>query len=191
MPIPLLIIILIILVAVVVVFCIFYRQLLLINNKVNRILSDIEDGLNSIIELAPNIIDIVKKNDSENNTFETSFLEVQKTFSNAYSVADLVTADKKIINLFSDFLTSIKPKSELNADPDFQRQIMEFLSIENKLLVLRESYNSGAKAVNKKLKTFPINIVNLIIGHFNPRKLYEIGNSEKVKMANLLKLNHE
>ena len=55
--------------------------------------------------------------------------------------------------------------------------------VEDKIQAARRFYNSGAKELNTKIKTFPTNLINNIVGHFKKRDYFEVSEAEKAKIA--------
>ena len=47
---------------------------------------------------------------------------------------------------------------------------------------LKVADNSGAKELNTKIKTFPANIVNSLVGHFKKRDYFEVAEAEQAKI---------
>ena len=56
--------------------------------------------------------------------------------------------------------------------------------MEVKIQAARRFYNAGAKELNTKIKTFPANFINNLIGHFKKRDYFEVADSEKAKIDN-------
>ena len=54
--------------------------------------------------------------------------------------------------------------------------------VEDKIQAARRFYNSGAKELNAKIKTFPTNVINNMIGHFKERDYFEVSEAEKAKI---------
>ena len=71
---------------------------------------------------------------------------------------------------------------ELKANTNFQTLQTQLQDTEDKIQAARRFYNAGAKDLNTRIKTFPINLVNNMIGHFKPRDYFEVADSEKAKI---------
>ena len=71
---------------------------------------------------------------------------------------------------------------ELKANENFQTLQTQLQDVEDKIQAARRFYNAGAKDLNTKIKTFPTNIVNNMIGHFKTRDYFEVDDAEKAKI---------
>lgn len=61
---------------------------------------------------------------------------------------------------------------------------MNLLTLRTKIQVARRFYNAGAKELNTKIKLFPSNLINNMVGHFKSRDYFEVSEDEKAKIAN-------
>ena len=73
---------------------------------------------------------------------------------------------------------------ELKANANFVKLQEQLQDVEDKIQAARRFYNAGAKDLNTKIKTFPTNIVNNMVGHFKPRDYFEVAESERAKIEN-------
>ena len=58
---------------------------------------------------------------------------------------------------------------QLKADSNFLKLQEQLQDVEDKIQASRRFYNAGAKELNTKIKTFPTNVINKLIGHFKTR----------------------
>ena len=70
----------------------------------------------------------------------------------------------------------------LKANENFQTLQTQLQDVEDKIQAARRFYNAGAKDLNTKIKTFPTNIINSMIGHFKTRDYFEVDDAEKAKI---------
>ena len=68
---------------------------------------------------------------------------------------------------------------ELKANSNYVKLQEQLQDVEDKIQAARRFYNAGAKDLNTKIKTFPTNFVNSMIGHFKKRDYFEVPESEK------------
>ena len=54
--------------------------------------------------------------------------------------------------------------------------------VEDKIQAARRFYNAGAKELNTKIKMFPSNVINNMVGHFQKREYYEVPEAEQAKI---------
>ena len=71
---------------------------------------------------------------------------------------------------------------ELKANENFQTLQTQLQDVEDKIQAARRFYNAGAKELNTKIKTFPTNVINSMIGHFKTRDYFEVDDAEKAKI---------
>ena len=71
---------------------------------------------------------------------------------------------------------------ELKANTNFQQLSAELADTEDKVQAARRFYNAGAKELNTKIKMFPSNIINNMIGHFKKREYYDVDSDEKARI---------
>lgn len=71
---------------------------------------------------------------------------------------------------------------ELKANENFVKLQSQLQDVEDKIQAARRFYNAGAKDLNTKIKTFPTNIINNLIGHFKTRDYFEVDEAEKAKI---------
>ena len=71
---------------------------------------------------------------------------------------------------------------ELKANENFRTLQTQLQDVEDKIQAARRFYNSGAKELNTKIKTFPANLINSMFGHFKKRDYFEVAETEKAKI---------
>ena len=99
----------------------------------------------------------------------------------ARTISATMEADREFTEAFSYLIMVSESDSKLKTDTAFQQIISEFLGIEERVQVARRAYNIYAEKNNMKISSFPSNLVNSLIGHFEIRKYYELEKTKSKK----------
>lgn len=175
-------IILIILVILIIVFAATYNSLVRLNERVNEAWSDITVQLKRRADLIPNLIESVKGYAKHEDEAIKAVSDARAKVMSARSVSSYAEADKNFTGALSRLLAVAEAYPDLKASENFKQLSAELSDTEDKIQAARRFYNSGAKELNTKIKTFPTNFINNIIGHFKTREYYEVDESEKAKI---------
>lgn len=159
-----------------------YNSLVRLNERVNEAWSDITVQLKYRADLIPNIVETVKgyaKHEKE--TFEM-VTAARSAVMGAKTVKQAAEAEKEMQGALGRIFAIAEAYPELKANENFKTLQVQLQDVEDKIQAARRFYNSGAKELNTKIKTFPTNIVNNIVGHFKTRDYFEVADSEKAKI---------
>ncbi|MBR5046137.1 LemA family protein [Candidatus Saccharibacteria bacterium] len=159
-----------------------YNGLVGLNERVNEAWSDITVQLKYRADLIPNVVETVKgyaKHEKE--TFEM-VTEARSAVMGAKTVKQAAEAEKEMTSALGKIFAIAEAYPELKANSNFVKLQEQLQDVEDKIQAARRFYNAGAKELNTKLKTFPTNVVNNIVGHFKKRDYFEVADSEKAKI---------
>lgn len=177
-----LLVILGIIVVAVAVFAGTYNGLVKLNERVNEAWSDITVQLKYRADLIPNVVETVKgyaKHEKE--TFEM-VTEARSAVMGAKTVKQAAAAEGEMQMALSKIFAIAEAYPELKANENFKTLQVQLQDVEDKIQAARRFYNSGAKELNTKLKTFPTNFINNLVGHFKTRDYFEVAEAEKAKI---------
>ena len=177
-------IIIAVVVVLLIIFAATYNSLVKLNERVNEAWSDITVQLKRRSDLIPNIVETVKGYAKHENEAIKAVSDARAKMMGARSVASTAEADKNFTGALSRLMAVAEAYPELKANENFKQLSSELSDTEDKIQAARRFYNAGAKELNTKLKTFPTNIINKIVGHFKLRDYYEVAESEKAKIQN-------
>ncbi len=178
-------IVLLVIVAVIVIIGLIagiYNSLVKLDERVNEAWSDITVQLKYRADLIPNVVETVKgyaKHEKE--TFEM-VTEARSAVMGAKTVKQAAEAEKEMQGALGRIFAIAEAYPELKANSNFVKLQEQLQDVEDKIQAARRFYNAGAKELNTKIKTFPTNIINNIIGHFKKRDYFEVAESEKAKI---------
>ena len=159
-----------------------YNSLVKLNERVNEAWSDITVQLKYRADLIPNVVETVKgyaKHEKETFKMVT---EARTAAMGAKTVKQAAEAEKEMQTALGKIFAIAEAYPELKANENFQTLQTQLQDVEDKIQAARRFYNAGAKDLNTKIKTFPTNIVNNMIGHFKTRDYFEVDDAEKAKI---------
>lgn len=178
-------IILIILIILAIIFAATYNSLVKLNERVSEAWSDITVQLKRRSDLIPNLVETVKGYAKHENDAIKAVSDARAKMMGARSVTSTAEADKDFTSALSRLMAVSEAYPELKANENFKQLSSELSDTEDKIQAARRFYNAGAKELNTKIKTFPTNLINKLVGHFKLRDYYEVDESEKAKIQNV------
>ncbi len=174
------IIILAIVLILIVAFWGTYNSLVRLNERVNEAWSDITVQLKYRADLIPNLVETVKGYAKHEKSAFEDVTKARAAVMGAKGVKDTAEAERSLEGALSKIFAIAESYPELKANSNFQQLQYQLQDVEDKVQAARRFYNAGAKELNTKIKMFPSNVINNMVGHFKPREYYEVAESEKV-----------
>ena len=176
------IVVVVVIVLLIAVFAGIYNGLVKLNERVNEAWSDITVQMKYRADLIPNVVETVKgyaKHEKETFAMVT---EARAATMGAKTVKQAAEAEGAMENALSKIFAIAEAYPELKANENFQTLQTQLQDTEDKIQAARRFYNAGAKDLNTRIKTFPVNIVNNMVGHFKLREYFEVAEAEKAKI---------
>ncbi|MBQ7802857.1 LemA family protein [Candidatus Saccharibacteria bacterium] len=161
-----------------------YNSLVKLDERVNEAWSDITVQLKYRADLIPNVVETVKGYAKHEKEVFQGVTEARSAVMGAKSVKAAAKAESEMTNALSRVFAIAEAYPELKSNSNFQKLQEQLQDVEDKIQASRRFYNSGAKELNTKIKTFPTNIVNKIVGHFKVRDYFEVAEAERAKIEN-------
>ena len=181
-PLTIVIIVVVVLLVIGGIIAGIYNNLVGLNERVNEAWSDITVQLKYRADLIPNVVETVKGYAKhENETFKM-VTEARTAVMGAKTVKQAAEAENQMQGALGRIFAIAEAYPELKANTNFQTLQTQLQDVEDKIQAARRFYNSGAKELNTKIKTFPANIVNSLVGHFKKRDYFEVAETEKAKI---------
>lgn len=175
-----------VIVALVILFIILvigiYNSLVKLDERVNEAWSDITVQLKYRADLIPNVVETVKgyaKHEKE--TFEM-VTAARSAVMGAKTVKQTAEAEREMQGALGRIFAIAEAYPELKANANFVKLQEQLQDVEDKIQAARRFYNAGAKELNTKIKTFPANFINNIVGHFKKRDYFEVEEGEKARI---------
>lgn len=178
-----LIIILLIALLIIGAFWSTYNSLVKLDERVNEAWSDITVQLKYRADLIPNVVETVKGYAKHEKEVFQGVTEARSAVMGAKTVKSAAKAETEMTNALSKIFAIAENYPELKANTNFQKLQEQLQDVEDKIQASRRFYNAGAKELNTKIKTFPTNLINSIIGHFKTRDYFEVADREKIENA--------
>ncbi len=160
-----------------------YNGRVKLNESVNEAWSDITVQLKYRADLIPNVVETVKGYAKHEKEVFEGVTEARSAVMGAKTVKAAAKAEADMTNALSKIFAIAEAYPELKANTNFQQLQQQLQDVEDKIQASRRFYNAGAKELNTKIKTFPTNLVNKLVGHFKIRDYFEVAEAERAKIA--------
>ncbi len=132
----------------------------------------LRDSLSFVLADVPIALPVKGYAKHERDLFE----KVTKARTNAIK-AEGPAQQAKAENMLTDALKSVFAVAEnypdLRATENYQKLQDELSDTENKIMAARRFYNANVRDLNTKIETFPTNVINSAILHFQKREFFE------------------
>lgn len=159
-----------------------YNSLVKLDERVNEAWSDITVQLKYRADLIPNVIETVKGYATHEKDVFAEVTKARSATMSANSVSSAAEAEKSMQGALGRLFAIAEAYPELKANTNFQQLQLQLQDVEDKIQAARRFYNAGAKSLNTKIKTFPTNFINNMIGHFKKRDYFEVPDDEKSRI---------
>ena len=159
-----------------------YNGLVKLDERVNEAWSDITVQLKYRADLIPNVVESVKGYAKHEKEVFEGVTQARSAVMGAKSVKSAAAAEAEMTNALSRVFAIAEAYPQLKADSNFLKLQEQLQDVEDKIQASRRFYNAGAKELNTKVKTFPTNLVNKLIGHFKTRDYFEVAETEHTKI---------
>lgn len=178
MQIALIIIAAIVLLLIIVVWA-TYNGLVKTNERVNEAWSDITVQLKYRADLIPNLVETVKGYAKHEKGVFEEVTKARTASMGAKNVNSAAEAERSMQSALGRLFAIAEAYPELKANTNFQQLQLQLQDVEDKIQAARRFYNAGAKSINTKIKLFPTNLINKLVGHFTEREYFEVPEAEK------------
>ncbi len=136
-----------------------YNGLVGLKEKVDNQSANIEVQLQRRVDLIPNLVSTVKGYTSHESDVLTQISNARAKLAGATTMPDKASADTELSGALSRLLVVVENYPNLKADTQFTALTDELAGTENRIAVARKDYNDAVTEYNKKVKTFPANVV--------------------------------
>ncbi len=159
-----------------------YNSLVKLDERVNEAWSDITVQLKYRADLIPNVVETVKGYATHEKSAFEDVTKARAAVMGAKNVKDTAEAERSLEGALSKIFAIAEAYPELKANTNFQQLQLQLQDVEDKIQAARRYYNAGAKELNTKIKMFPSNIINNLVGHFKKRDYFEVPEAEQAKI---------
>lgn len=165
-----------------------YNSLVRLDERVNEAWSDITVQLKYRADLIPNVVETVKGYAAHEKSAFEDVTKARSAVMSAKNVKDTAEAERSLEGALSKIFAIAEAYPELKANTNFQQLQLQLQDVEDKIQAARRFYNAGAKELNTKIKMFPSNIINNLVGHFKKREYFEVPETEQAKIEQALEV---
>ena len=161
-----------------------YNGFVSAEEDVNAARSQVSVQLQRRADLIPNFVSTVKGYSEYEKSTLTAVTEARAAVGKAQSVSEIGEADEqldKAISVWVNAVTEAYP--ELKANTQYVALQDELAGTENRIATARKDYNDTANAYNKKVRSFPANIVASIFGFEKAELFTESEGADKVPVV--------
>ena len=158
-----------------------YNGLINCKNQVKNAYSQIKVQLKRRHDLIPNLVEVVKKYASHEETVLTKVVEARNLACKVSSDAKLQAKNENILSGTLKTLFAVAENyPDLKANQNFMQLSEELVSTENKVSFARQFYNDSVMQYNNKKEVFP-NIIIAGMFNFENFELFELNDPEEAK----------
>ena len=170
--------ILIIGVVIALVFFIYYNRFVILGNRINNSLSQINVQLKRRADLIPNLVETVKGFAKHEKAAIKAVTEARKALVGAKGVEEKIKADKGLESALKTIFAIAENYPDLKANTNFLELQRELSATEDKVAYSRQYYNDSTLTYNNLCKTFPGAFFAKLYGR-KPREYLQITEAEK------------
>lgn len=156
----------------------YYNRFVVLTNRIENSLSQINVQLKRRADLIPNLIETVKGFAKHEKAAIKSVTDARKALVSAKGIVDKVKADRGLESALGKLFAIAEGYPDLKANQNFLELQMELTATEDKVAYARQFYNDSILSYNNKCKTFPANIFAGIFG-FKAKEYLQIAEAEK------------
>ena len=141
-----------------------YNSLIGMQETVTSQSANIDTYLQRRADLIPNLVNTVKGFTSHESEILNEISNSRAKLAGAQTMADKSSANTELSGAISRLLVVVENYPNLKADAQFTALMDELSGTENRLTVARKDYNAAVQTYNRKIKTFPANIIAGMFG---------------------------
>ncbi len=171
-------IIVVIIIAAIGGFASSYNGMVAVQTEVETAFANIDAQLQRRADLIPNLIETVKGVMKHEQDIINSVTEARARYVGAGSVAEKIEATGELDPALSRHMVVVENYPTITANQNFTALQDELAGTENRIAVARKDYNEAVSNYNKRIKSFPKNIIAGMFG-FEPMEYFEAAEGAK------------
>ena len=142
-------------VILVVIFVYYYNRFVVLGNRIDNSLSQIDVQLRKRADLVPNLIKTVKGYAKHEEKIMRSVTEARKSLLSAKTIPDKMKAGNQLQSALKSIFALAENYPQLRANENFLHLQKELAAIEDKVAYARQFYNDSILSYNNATKVFP------------------------------------
>jgi Uncharacterized conserved protein len=151
------------------------NSIIMLNNRCNNALAQIDTQLKRRYDLIPNLVEVTKgyaKHESE-----TLIKVIEKRNDNA-SINDKAKISKEVSDKVTSLIAKAEGYPELKANKIYEKLQVELVGTEDKIAFARQFYNDCVQLFNTKIEKFP-NVIFAKMFKYEKKNYFEVEEKEK------------
>ncbi len=142
-------------IAIILAFFVYFNRFVILGNRIENSLSQIDVQLKRRADLIPNLIETVKGYVKHEKSIIKEVTDARKALVNARGIEERVKADRKLESALKTIFAIAENYPNLKADTNFLELQRELSATEDKIAYARQYYNDSILSYNDLCKTFP------------------------------------
>ncbi|OYT36478.1 hypothetical protein B6U91_01130 [Candidatus Pacearchaeota archaeon ex4484_71] len=172
-------IIVIVLVAILVIMAFsYYNRFVILTNRIDNSLSQINVQLKRRADLIPNLIETVKGFAKHEKEAIKAVTDARKALVSARNLQGKVKANSQLESALKTIFAIAEGYPDLKANTNFLELQRELAATEDKVAYSRQFYNDSILSYNNMVEKFPGNIFAAMYGK-KKKKFFEIAEADK------------
>ncbi|MDO8460147.1 MAG: LemA family protein [Nanoarchaeota archaeon] len=140
---------------IVIAFIYYYNRFIVLENRIDNSLSQIDVQLKRRAELVPNLINTVKGYAKHEKGIMQEVVDARKVLLAAKDVKKRVEAGAELQNALKSIFALAENYPQLKANENFLQLQQELATIEDRIAYSRQYYNDSILEYNNKVEVFP------------------------------------
>ncbi len=136
-------------------FVYYFNKFVVLGNRIDNSLSQIDVQLKRRADLVPNLIETVKGYAKHEKGIMTEVTNARKALLSAKSLPERVKAGSELQTALKSIFAIAENYPQLKANENFLQLQEELASIEDKIAYARQYYNDSILGYNNSVATFP------------------------------------
>jgi LemA protein len=161
-------------VLIVILFISYFNRFVILGNRIDNSLSQIDVQLKRRADLIPNLVETVKGYVKHEKGIIKEVTEARKALVSAGSVEEKVRANDRLQSALKTVFALAENYPNLKANTNFLELQRELTTTEDKISYARQYYNDSILAYNNLCRTFPGNLFGR-----KPREYLQIAQKER------------
>lgn len=142
-------------VLIILIFFAYFNKFVILGNRIDNSLSQINVQLKRRADLIPNLIETVKGFAKHEKAAIKAVTDARKALVGAKGIENKVEADKKLESALKTIFAIAEGYPDLKANTNFLELQRELSATEDKVAYARQYYNDSILTYNNLCKTFP------------------------------------
>ena len=155
-----------------------YNGLVTLRVSVDNCWAHIDVQLKRRFDMIPNLISTVKAYAAHEKETLENVIKARNMGMSATTPADAAIADNMLTGALSKLFALAEAYPNLKANENFMELHNELVNTENRISMVRQSYNDSVMTYNTKIQIFPDSIIAGMF-HFTAREFFKVESAEE------------